>query len=171
VIIQPTGPPLAVSVSDPPSSGLIGTVLGDTASVPALSIAGALAVAVADWVPVPVGQAVDGVLVGQVGRPLAGGPLAVGAPPVVETGGPPARGLLPAVVAAPVGVAGRPRRGAMAGATALGPGAPPAGPPPGWFCAGPPCGTTAVATMAAAAAAAAPEVTNGTGRCRGSRPR
>jgi hypothetical protein len=31
-----TGPPLAVSVSDPPSSGLSSTVVGDTDSVPAL---------------------------------------------------------------------------------------------------------------------------------------
>src|ERR1700728_3524753 len=33
---QETGPPLAVSVSDPPSSGLSSTVVGDTDSVAAL---------------------------------------------------------------------------------------------------------------------------------------
>src|SRR5215469_7670043 len=50
VIDQPTGPPLAVSVSEPPSTGLSTTVFGYTVSVPARSVATTVVVAVTVWV-------------------------------------------------------------------------------------------------------------------------
>jgi len=56
-IDQVTGPPVAVSVRVPPSSGVSTTVAGDTLSVPAAT--GGVLVAVADGVGVGVGVAVS----------------------------------------------------------------------------------------------------------------